>query len=190
MPIVSLKMLASDGNGEVSNILDAASWLLQTSIDGITPNDENRTNAEALGVDVINMSFGFVAGYGSSTANTVCGVFAALRADGVAAAAAAGGFGLIACLWTWLWCSHPYEWAIPFPTCALVPYLASMLQPEHKSFKDPMSTMQDGRPRKPRDAFLCAAAVGAPPVVPQATSGRRSTACTPPRVRVSLQSQP
>jgi hypothetical protein len=83
-------MLDSEGNGEVSNIIDAATWLLQTSLDGITPNEDNRTNAEALGIDAINMSFGFNAGYQSAPANAVCGVFRALRADGVAAAAAAG----------------------------------------------------------------------------------------------------
>lgn len=87
---MSLKMLGSDGTGPVSNILDAAAWLLKNSIDGANPNADNQTNAEVLGVDVINMSFGYSSTSTSPQAVTVCEIFAALRADGVAAAAAAG----------------------------------------------------------------------------------------------------
>jgi hypothetical protein len=90
-PIVSVKILDQKGEGPTSAILDGCLWLLSKSLDGVTPNDDNLTNAEALGVDVINMSFGYTAGPWTGTSVQVCNVMRTLRETlGVVSVAAAG----------------------------------------------------------------------------------------------------
>ena len=90
-PIVSVKILDERGEGPSSAILDGCMWLLRTTLDGVTPNDDNMTNAEALGVDVINMSFGYPDDPFGGTSAQVCNVMRMLRETlGVVSVAAAG----------------------------------------------------------------------------------------------------
>jgi hypothetical protein len=66
-------------------------WLLDTTLDGVTQNDDNMTNAVALGVDVINMSFGFPGNpFSAGTSAQVCNAMRMLRDVGIASVAAAG----------------------------------------------------------------------------------------------------
>lgn len=92
---MSVKILDGDGEAPASAIVDGCLWLLQTSLDGVTPNDGNLTNAEVLGVDVINMSFGFPGNpWQGGVSQQVCEVTRLLRDTlGVVSVAAAGEGG-------------------------------------------------------------------------------------------------
>jgi hypothetical protein len=90
-PIVSVKILNEKGEGPSSNIILGCTWLLQDSLDGVTPNDDNMTNAAVLGVDVINMSFGAPGSpFSAGTLGQICNVMRLLRDAGVVSVAAAG----------------------------------------------------------------------------------------------------
>ena len=98
IPTASLKMLDWLGEGESSNIVLACAWLLQTSMDGVNPNPDNVTNAAMLGVEAINMSFGFNGNPYGSTGLQVCKVMDQLRQEGIIMAAAAGENEVPLCL--------------------------------------------------------------------------------------------
>jgi hypothetical protein len=90
---VALKMLDSNGEGPSDNILKAALWLLQTSLDGVEANENNSTNADVLGVDVVNMSLGYPGSPYDPLGTQICRAMAALNDHGVALVAAAGNDG-------------------------------------------------------------------------------------------------
>lgn len=88
--IVSLKILNWDGGGPASAIADASLWLLSQSLDGTTANPDNATNAQMLGVNVINMSFGYKASPYNSGGVQMCRIMQQLLDAGIVPVAAAG----------------------------------------------------------------------------------------------------
>lgn len=88
--IVSLKILDWDGSGPSSAIADASLWLLSSSPDGVTPNPDNATNAQMLGVNVINMSFGYKQSPYGSPGLQMCKIMQQLLDAGIVPVAAAG----------------------------------------------------------------------------------------------------
>jgi hypothetical protein len=49
-------VLNAAGSGDASSIIAALSWLLETSLDGSSPNPGGVTNAQQLSVDVVNLA--------------------------------------------------------------------------------------------------------------------------------------
>lgn len=95
--IASLKTLDSNGEGPADNLLQAAMWLLSDSLDGLTPNEGNATNAEVLGVDVVNLSLGAPGSPFDVFGSRLCAAFKALADAGIVSVAAAGA-PLVLCL--------------------------------------------------------------------------------------------
>jgi hypothetical protein len=88
-----LKILNWDGDGPSSAIADASLWLLSQSLDGVTVNPDNATNAQMLGVSVINMSFGYKASPYNSAGVQMCRLMQQLLDAGIVPVAAAGERG-------------------------------------------------------------------------------------------------
>eukprot|EP00878_Enallax_costatus_P031250 GHUV01034155.1.p1 GENE.GHUV01034155.1~~GHUV01034155.1.p1 ORF type:complete len:277 (+),score=41.88 GHUV01034155.1:76-831(+) len=89
-PIVMLKALDTSGSGQASDLLRAMRWLLETSLDGKTPNDGGQTNAQKLQISVLSMSLGFyVSSLTSGIGGDVCKVAQDLENAGIVVVAAA-----------------------------------------------------------------------------------------------------
>jgi hypothetical protein len=90
--IVGLKVLNAAGSGDASTIIAALSWLLETSLDGITPNPGGATNAQQLSIGVVNLSLAFGVNSDSrELADAVCELLARLEQEaGVVSVSAAG----------------------------------------------------------------------------------------------------
>jgi hypothetical protein len=54
-PIVGLKILNSNGDGELSDVIDAMNWLLETRPNGTSsePNPGGKTNAQVCGSSIM-----------------------------------------------------------------------------------------------------------------------------------------
>eukprot|EP00882_Tetradesmus_deserticola_P004902 GHRQ01005165.1.p1 GENE.GHRQ01005165.1~~GHRQ01005165.1.p1 ORF type:complete len:290 (+),score=73.65 GHRQ01005165.1:296-1165(+) len=95
-PIVGLKILTSNGDGELSDVIDAMNWLLETRPNGTAsePNPDGKTNAQVHQVSVVNMSLGI---YRSSLTEglggTLCDIVRRLEEAGVVVVAAASNEG-------------------------------------------------------------------------------------------------
>jgi subtilisin family serine protease len=84
-------VLDAAGFGTTSTIIKALTWLLDTSINGTSPNPGNATNAQYLNINVINMSFGFiVTSITQGNYQTLCSLLSTLvNGAGMVAVAAA-----------------------------------------------------------------------------------------------------
>lgn len=90
-----LKALDSNGAGSTSDLISAMRWLLETSLDGVTPNDQGQTNAQKLQIAVLSMSLGFYAGtLESGLGASVCQIVQDLEAAGIVVVAAASKYRL------------------------------------------------------------------------------------------------
>jgi hypothetical protein len=93
IPIVGLKVLNAAGSGDASSIIAALNWLLETSLNSSsTPNAGGVTNAQQLGISVVNLSLAFgVNAANRELAGVMCDVLARLEQEaGVVAVVAAG----------------------------------------------------------------------------------------------------
>lgn len=87
VPLVAIKTLSGLGFGTYTSVAEALTWLMQTSLDGTTPNPGGVSNAVALKVMVVNMSLS----WGNLAVETTCGLITQLINElGISFVAAAG----------------------------------------------------------------------------------------------------
>lgn len=94
-PIVGMKILDKEGSGELSDVIEAMNWLLETRPNGTSSptNPDGKTNAQVHQISVINMSLGtYRSSLTDGLGGAVCDLVARLEAAGIAVVCAASEF--------------------------------------------------------------------------------------------------